>query len=77
MILQITKKYASDKSRIIALVKHSIRDDVKVREEFMIENYPNIWLEYMDSKSKNTLLERFIECGAKINIKKWLKLLVQ
>ena len=67
------KKCDSEKTRLIALVKHSIRDDVKVREEFMIEDYPNIWLEYIDSKSKNTLLGRFIECGAKINIKKWLK----
>ena len=52
-------------TRLIALLKHSVRDDVKVREEFMIENYPNIWLEYMDSKSKKYLIGAFYRVWGK------------
>ena len=59
------KKCDSEKTRLIALVKHSIRDDVKVREEFMIEDYPNIWLEYIDSKSKKYLIGAFYSVGQK------------
>ena len=46
-------------------MKHSIRDDVKVREEFMIEDYPNIWLEYIDSKSKKYLIGAFYRVWGK------------
>ena len=72
------KKFCSDdKTRLVALVKHAIRDDIQIREDLMIENYPNIWMQCTDNTKKNYLIGAFYRVWGKINIKKWPKLWVQ
>ena len=74
----VHKKFCSDdKTRLVALVKHAIRDDIQIREDFMIESYPNIWMQYTDNAKKNYLIGAFYRVWGKINIKKWPKLWVQ
>ena len=44
------KNNDSDKTRIIALVKDSVSDRTKIRSDVMIENYPDIWIQFNDEK---------------------------
>ena len=55
------------KKRIVGLVKDSIMNDVKVRRDLMIENYPIIWIEVDRHKRKNWLIAGLYRTWGEIN----------
>ena len=44
---------------LIVLMKDSIIDRAKIRSEIMVENYPNILIQYDDEKDKKYLIGGF------------------
>ena len=56
----IHKKYKdSDENRITALMKVSVNKRAKIRIDIMVENYLNIWIQFIDENNKQYLIGAF------------------
>ena len=54
------------KIRIMALIRETLSNQIKMTRDLVSHNFPSIWLEYKDKHKKSTLIsEQFIQSSSR------------